>query len=216
MIRTVITDMDGTLIDSEGAIALAGKEALVDWGICCQLPDFLPFTGRGDDRFIGGVSEKYGVPYDPAMKLRAYEIYDATADERIRVFDWSERLLAFFKARGMKLGIASAADRFRVERNIKRLGFSPEDFDAVTSANDVTRQKPDPDVFLRAMEKMGADPRETVIFEDATMGVRAAKAAGAYCIAVTTSYDAEALYREGADLVMPDPARICDILEIFG
>ena len=68
MLRAVIYDMDGTLVDSEGAIALAGKEALVDWGIECQLPDFKPFTGMGDDKFIGGVAEKYGVKYTPDTK----------------------------------------------------------------------------------------------------------------------------------------------------
>ena len=62
-IRLVISDMDGTLIDSEGAIAQASAEALVDWGITCSPAEFKPFTGLGDNKFIAGVSEKYGVPY---------------------------------------------------------------------------------------------------------------------------------------------------------
>lgn len=215
MIRAVIYDMDGTLVDSEGAIAQAAKEALVDWGITCQLPDFLTFTGRGDDRFIGGVAEKYGVVYTPAMKQRAYEIYMATARERVTVYPWSKPLIDFFAGRGMKSAVASASDRVKVLYNIDAIGVSADRFDAVITASEVTRQKPDPEIFNKARKALGTRAEETLVFEDSLMGVKAAKAARMYCIAVTTSYDTPALYEAGADAVLPDPAVLCGLSRIF-
>ncbi len=215
MIRTVIYDMDGTLVDSEGAIALAGKEALVDWGIECQLPDFKPFTGMGDDRFIGGVAEKYGVPYTVEMKKRAYEHYMAKAEERVVVYPWSKRLVAYFAANGYKMAIASASDRVKVLCNVGLLGIPVERFDAIITADDVSRQKPDPEIFLTAMARVGARPEETLVFEDSLMGVKAAKAAGMKCIAATTSYNPPELYEAGADAVLPDLASVCEILHCF-
>lgn len=215
MIRTVIYDMDGTLVDSEGAIALAGKEALVDWGIECKLPDFKPFTGMGDDKFIGGVAEKYGVPYTTAMKLRAYEIYMEKADERVTVYPWSKRLIGFFAARGLKCAVASASDRVKVLRNIRCIGVDADCFDAVITASEVTRQKPDPEIFLKALAAVGGKASETLVFEDSLMGVRAAKTAGMKCIATTTSYSAPELYASGADSVLPELAALCEIFDIF-
>lgn len=216
MLRAVIYDMDGTLVDSEGAIALAGKEALVDWGIECQLPDFKPFTGMGDDKFIGGVAEKYGVKYTPDMKKRAYEIYLEKANERVVVFPWSKRLIEFFASRGFSSAVASASDRIKVLRNIECIGVSPESFGAVITASEVTRQKPDPEIFLKAAAALGADPAQTLVFEDSLMGVRAAKRAGMKCIALTTSYPEPELYREHADAVLPDPSVLANIFDIFG
>lgn len=212
-IRLVISDMDGTLIDSEGAIAQASAEALVDWGITASPAEFKPFTGLGDNKFIAGVSEKYGVPYTYDMNLRAYEIYERHMNERVVAYPWSSPMLSMLKARGMKIAIASAADRIRVVLNLKRLGFSEEDFAAVIAANDVAKQKPNPDVFLTAASHAGIDPAESLVLEDATMGVVAAKRAGASCMAVTTSYCAEELRKAGADFVTNDFSELAQLLK---
>ena len=55
-IKLIIFDMDGTLIDSEGAIGMAAQASLREYGISPELDEFLEFTGQGDDRFIGGVA----------------------------------------------------------------------------------------------------------------------------------------------------------------
>ena len=212
-IRLVISDMDGTLIDSEGAIALASAEALVEWGITASPEEFDPFKGLGDDKFVAGVAEKYGVSYTPDMKLRAYGIYGEKLEERVTAYPWSRPMLAMIRERGIKLAIASAADRIRVRLNLRRLGFTERDFDAVIAADDVTRQKPNPDVFLCAMERAGGNPGQTLVLEDSTAGVRAAKAAGALCMAVTTFYSADELRFAGADFVTDDFSELEDLLK---
>ena len=159
----------------------------------------------GDDKFIGGVAEKYGVKYTPDMKKRAYEIYLEKANERVVVFPWSKRLIEFFRVARVFLGGRvrvrpdKGAAQYRMYRRVARI------VRRVITASEVTRQKPDPEIFLKAAAALGADPAQTLVFEDSLMGVRAAKLAGMKCIALTTSYSEPELYRERADAVLPDP-----------
>lgn len=213
MINMVIFDMDGVLVDSELAIATSSQEALREWGVTAQIADFKEFTGMGDDKFIGGVSEKYGVPYDLKMKARAYEIYMETAEERVHVFPWSRPLMERLHSEGMKLAVASASDRVKVMRNIACIGVSPSLFEAIVTGSDVVRKKPFPDIFLKAFDMVRAacpetaadlDVTRTLVCEDALSGVCAARAAGMYCAAVTTSFDADALRKAGAHRITDD------------
>lgn len=203
MLRLIIFDMDGVLIDSEHAITLAAQEALkTGWGIDAAYGEFKRFTGMGENRFIGGVAELHGVPYDAAMKDLAYDIYCKTAGERVRVYGWSKPLTRSLVDDGYKIAVASAADLVKVRCNIGCIGVDERLFSAVITGSDVTRHKPDPEVFLKAARAVGIPPSEALVFEDAVSGVTAAKAAGMKCIAVTTSFGREALERAGADAVL--------------
>ncbi|MGD8447111.1 MAG: hypothetical protein PVI94_26660 [Desulfobacterales bacterium] len=75
MTKAVIFDMDGVMTDSEHLINKAAIAGLREYGIQPEPSDFLPFTGMGEDHYIGGVARKYGLTYIPQMKARVYEIY---------------------------------------------------------------------------------------------------------------------------------------------
>lgn len=211
-IKLVIFDMDGVLVDSEPAISLASKEALAEWGIEAELGDFHQFTGMGDDKFIGGVAEKYGRTYDIVMKKRAYEIYLNTAQERVNVYSWSKTIIDRLYNDGFILAIASASDIVKVECNIACIGADIKKLSAVITGSDVKNKKPAPDIFLRAAEKAGIMPADSLVIEDAVSGVQAAKAAGMICIAVTTSFTADKLYDAGADYIINDLNDAADII----
>lgn len=211
MTELIIFDMDGVLVDSEPAITLAAMDALSEWGVKAQYGDFKQYTGMGDDRFIGGVAEKYGVSYDLKMKARAYEIYLAKAGERVKVYPWSKNLIGTLAEKYL-LTVASASDWVKVECNIKCIGVDPGTFKAVITGSDVTRKKPFPDIFLKAAEKAGVKPENAVVIEDAVSGVCAAKAAGAKCVAVTTSFPKEKLLEAGADFVTDDLAEAPELI----
>ena len=203
MIKLVIFDMDGVLIDSEEAVTVAAVEALESWGIKASPSDFKQFTGMGENKFIGGVAELYGKEFDPAMKDLTYKIYVDTADERVTVYPWSKPIVSRLNQAGYKTAIASAADKIKVDCNVKCIGLDLSVFSAVITGSDVTRHKPNPDVFLKAAEKSGIAPQYSLVIEDAVSGVQAAKAAGMTCIALTTSFDEETLRNAGADYVLP-------------
>ena len=91
-----------------------------------------------------------------------------------------------------KMAIASSTPVENIELITQSLDIAGL-FDAVVSDKDVIRGKPDPEVFLLAVDKLGAAPADCIVIEDAVAGVRAAKDAGMKCIAVTTTNPTEAL-----------------------
>ncbi len=211
-IRGVIFDMDGVLCDSEPFIRQAAKEHLRRrFGIEAKDEDFLPFTGMGENRFIGGVAEKYGHSIElPADKIATYKIYLELIAGVMPPLPGAVEFLRSCKASGLKMAVASAADRMKVEGNLRQLGFAVEDFDAVITGSCVTKHKPDPECFLLAAEAMALPAEACLVVEDAVSGCQAAKAAGARCLGITTSFSAETLGEAGADSTAPDLSAVPD------
>ncbi|MBN1942286.1 MAG: HAD-IA family hydrolase [Phycisphaerae bacterium] len=206
----MIFDMDGVLCDSEPFIREAATRLLKErYGLSPQPEDFLPFVGAGDNRFIGGVAEKYGVRITlPDDKQRTYDIYLDLIRGRLQPFAGVREFIAACRARGLKLAIASASDQRKVNGNLAQIGLPHETFDAVVTGSDVTRHKPDPQCFLLAAERIGLPASQCLVVEDANNGCRAAKAAGALCLGITSSFPAEQLRRSGADFIAPDLAHV--------
>ncbi|HZK38755.1 MAG TPA: HAD-IA family hydrolase [Clostridia bacterium] len=213
MISTVIFDMDGVLVDSEEAITLAGIEALKDWGIDAKADDFKPFTGMGENKFIGGVAEKHGVAFTPDMKDKAYDIYIKKAKDRVTVYPWSKTVLDGMAQHGIRIALASAADAIKVACNLECIGVDKSIFSALVTGSDVKHKKPHPEIFLTAASKAGFEPSKTLVVEDALSGVQAAKAAGMQCLALTTSFSAAELYDAGADFVSQTLNDVFELIE---
>ena len=198
----IIFDMDGVLVDSEHAMRSAAIEALGRYGVKASHEDFYPFTGMGEDKFIGGVAEKYGYVYSTALKDEAYEIYCATAKQNVEVCPDVLETLHMLKAKGYKLAVASAADKIKVEANLACIGVNFSFFDAVVWGNEVVNKKPAPDAFLLAAKKMNVEPEKCIVFEDALGGIQAALAANMSAIGITTTFDKETLLSEGASYAL--------------
>lgn len=199
-IRAIIFDMDGVLTDSEPLINAAAIAMFKEKGLTVQPDDFLPFVGTGEDRYIGGVAEKYHFPLDlPAAKARTYEIYLELVPKQLRAFPGATELVHKCRATGLRLAVASSADRVKIEANLRQIGLPPEFWDAIVTGEEVVNKKPAPDIFLKAAAKLGLLPSECVVVEDAVNGVEAAKAARMRCVAVAQTFPAERLQK--ADLV---------------
>lgn len=208
MIEAIIFDMDGVIIDSEPFIREAAIRMFAEKGLTVQPEDFLPFTGAGEDRFIGGVAEKYGVKLDLVPdKARTYEFYGEIVKGRLDPLPGVHEFIAKARARGLKLAVASAADRVKVDINLSEIGLSEDAFDAVITGSDVTHKKPDPEIFVTAAAKMGVEPANCLVCEDAVNGTKAARAAGMRCLGITTSFTPEDL---GADWHAPNLAAAPD------
>lgn len=205
-LRGVIFDMDGVLCDSEAYICQAAIAMFRErYGFEPAPEEFLPFVGAGEDRYLGGVAEAHGVPLAlPEDKTRTYELYLEIIHGRMDPLPGAVSFIERCRGEGLKLAVASAADRMKVEGNLREIGVPPETFDAIITGSDVTNNKPDPEIFLRAAESMGVDPQSCLVVEDAHNGVRAAKAAGSRCLGLTTSFPADELLALGADATAPD------------
>ncbi|NWG75337.1 MAG: HAD-IA family hydrolase [Rubrivivax sp.] len=200
MIRAAIFDMDGVLTDSEPLINAAAVAMFREKGLTVQPEDFVPFVGTGENRYIGGVAEKYGFPIDIAdAKRRTYEIYLELVPERLEAFPGARELVVSCRAAGLKTAVASSADRIKIVANLRKIMLPPESWDAIVTGDEGLRTKPEPDIFLAAARLLGLSPQQCVVIEDAPNGVQAAKAAGMRCIAVAQTFPAGRL--AAADVV---------------
>ena len=213
-IKGVIFDMDGVLIDSEPFILEAAIQGLKQFGVNAEPEDFTPFIGAGETRYLGGPSEKYGVQFRPEMKTVVYAIYaDILKEHPNAVYDGVFDVINYVKSK-YKAAVCSAADLIKVQHNLNAIGVTPAFFDALVTGSDVTRQKPFPDIFLKGAELIGISPQKCVVVEDAINGIKAAKAAGAFSIGVTTSFSSDEL-REKAnpDYIIDNIRQLPETLE---
>lgn len=200
-IKGVIFDMDGVLVDSEPFICRAAMAMFAELGVKVKPEDFLEFVGTGENRYIGGVAEKYGVDIDiEKAKKRTYDIYLEIIVGNLKPLEGVHNFIKLCRDKGLKLAVASSADMRKVEGNLTEIGLPVNTFDAVICGEDVVNKKPAPDIFLLAAEKIGISAADCLVAEDAVTGVAAAKAAGAKCMALTTSFDADQLTY--ADLIV--------------
>lgn len=199
-IKAVIFDMDGVLTDSEPLINAAAIAMFKEKGLTVQPEDFHPFIGTGENRYIGGVAEKYGFPIDISeAKRRTYEIYLDLVPTDLSAFPGAVALVKRCQSAGLRVAVASSADLIKIEANLHKIGLPPQDWNVLISAEDVVHKKPAPDIFMAAARKLGLTPAECVVIEDAVNGIQAAKSAGMRCVAVAQSFAPDMLAQ--ADLV---------------
>ncbi len=199
-IQAVIFDMDGVLADSEPLICDAALAMFLERGLTVRAEDFSPFVGTGEHRYLGGVAEKYGFPLDLAdAKRRLYELYLEMVPIRLKAFPRAQDLVWTCQQAGLKVALASSADRVKINANLCQIGLPPEQWDTVVTGEEVAHKKPAPDLFLAAAYRLHLAPGHCVVVEDAVNGLQAAKAAHMRCLAVAHTFSADRL--QMADLV---------------
>jgi len=209
--KAIIFDMDGVLVDSEDVILQAALAGLKEYDVTASPEDFTPFIGAGEDRYIGGVAQKYGKPYKIEMKTRVYDIYLTLVNTHIKVYSGTNTILQFFSEKGFVMGIGSSADRVKVNANLKAAKIPVSFFRKIFCGEDVERKKPFPDIYIQTAAALGINPSQCCVIEDAVNGIKAAKSAGMAACGITTSFTEGELLAAGADAVV---SRIED-LQLF-
>lgn len=187
--------MDGVLVDSEPFICKAAIMMFSELGIKVLAEDFHPFVGMGENRYIGGVAENYGISVDiEQVKARTYEIYEIIVRGKLAPLPGAHEFISECSKKGFKLALATSADRVKMEVNLKEIGLSRDSFHSIITGLDVENKKPSPDIYIKAARSIGLEPEECLVVEDAVSGIKAGKSAGCRCLAVTSSFDASALH----------------------
>ncbi|CAD5196877.1 unnamed protein product [Musa acuminata subsp. malaccensis] len=204
-VSAVLFDMDGVLCNSEELSRLAGVDVFAEMGVPVTTDDFVPFMGTGEANFLGGVASVKGInDFDPeAAKKRFFEIYlDKYAKPNSGIgFPGALELVMECKRKGLKVAVASSADRIKVDANLTAAGLPVSLFDVIVSADAFEKLKPAPDIFLAASKSLNVPQSECIVIEDALAGVQAAKAAQMRCIAVTTTLSEDILQQAGPSLI---------------
>lgn len=202
-LKAVLFDMDGVLLESEKFINKAGVEMFREKGYDVDPDDFLEFTGMGENRYLGGVAEKNNIPFEQDRdKARTYEIYKDLVHGKIHPLPGVLDFIKKCKGRGLKIAVATSADRLKMEINLREIGLAIETFDATVNGLEIVNKKPAPDIFLLAAERLDTSAYHCLVVEDAVSGVIAGKTAGAKVLALTTTFSAVELSL--ADWIAPD------------
>ncbi len=207
----LIFDVDGLIGDTEPINAKVTIRVLDEmFGLKgVKYEDFAAGYGRGAEAYVKAGARVHGLELTDEQARAAAQVRERYLAETVR----KEGLPAFpgvldlihaaLGQDGFRLAIATSATRELSEAILEAVKV-PYQRMAYVSGSEVTKKKPDPQIFLIAIRRLGIEAARCVVFEDAPSGVRAAKAAGAKCIAVTNTVSAERL--SGADV-------ICDSLE---
>jgi len=202
-LKGILFDMDGVLVDSEEFIFEAARLMFAEHGVSVKPTDALPFVGTGENRYIAGIGEVNGFIVDIERdKARTYAIYEQITKGKLKALPGVKTFIDDCKAKGLKMAIASSADKVKILINLREIGLSEDNFQAIVNGQDVEHKKPFPDIYLLAAKQIELNPSECLVVEDAVSGVTAGKAAGAKCLALTTSFPAEKLTE--ADWICPD------------
>jgi len=194
MLKAILFDMDGVIIDSEDYIRDAAIEMFKEMGQQVKPEDFIPFIGAGENKYIGGVAEKYQLTIDiQKAKKRTYEIYDQMVKGSIQPLPGTDYFLALCHNYNLRTALVTSADRTKIEINLNALNMNQETFDVYVSGEDVKHLKPDPSIFIKTSALLGLNPADCLVIEDSVNGIRAAKKAGCQCIALKTSFSEENL-----------------------
>lgn len=193
-LKGILFDMDGVLVDSEEFICEAAIRMFKEKGLEAKAEDFVPFVWMGENRYLGGVAEKYHFPFDQEKdKQRTYEIYGELTKGKLKALPGVYHFVDQCRKKGLKIAIATSADKVKLEINLQALQFPDGTIDATVNGLEVELKKPDPEIYLVAARKLGLRPEECLVVEDAVSGIKAGKAAGCRVLAVLTSFPAEKL-----------------------
>ncbi len=191
MIRAVLFDMDGVLVDSEEYICRAAIMMFREKGLTVSESDFIPFIGTGEDRYLGGVAEKYAFPLDIKKdKLHTYQIYDEITRGKLKALQGVHEFIGRCREKKLKIAVATSADEMKMKINLREIGLSSSQFDTVVNGLEVTRKKPFPDIYLEAAKRLKVNPVNCLVVEDAISGMQAGVSAGCKVLAITSSFSA--------------------------
>lgn len=202
MIKAIIFDMDGVLIDSTKYVWKSYNVILEKEGVHIDQETMERDLGRPLKDFLEGLKKDPGVKdIDPVeFDREASELQIKFMKEQFENNSDLVNLMKNLKEKNLKLAVATSSFKGRAEKILSLLGIR-DYFDVVVTMEDVTNHKPHPDVFLKAAEGLGVSPEECVVIEDAVSGISAAKRGNMKVVALLTEFQSREELKE-ADLII--------------
>lgn len=182
MIKAIIFDFDGLIIDTETAWYLAFKEVLHDHNVDLPLDLFVKCIGTKDTELNNYIEEKLGKDKIDVIQKLAHDNH-ITKMESVDIRAGVREYLEDAKRLGLKNGLASSSTRTWVEGFLKQFQLF-DYFEVIKTGDEVEKVKPDPTLYIKAVEALNINAAEAIAFEDSANGAKAAIAAGLKCVIV--------------------------------
>ncbi len=203
MLRGVIFDMDGVIVDSEPLHLQAEKKLFDSFGVTLTDKELQGYMGRSPRVLLESIIERYGFNTSfeelyPVHQKNLLQLYDEKAELFPRLMD----LVKILKSSHIDMAVASSSSKSLISLVLKKFHLSFY-FKVAVSGDEVKRPKPNPDIFLETVSKLGHHPSECVVIEDSTAGVQAAKSAGAACVGFRSPHSGNQDLKT-ADIIVDD------------
>lgn len=217
--KTVLFDMDGVLYDSMKFHAIAWNRAMAKYGIDMPEIEGYKYEGmRGVETIAIKCREQWG---KEISEIQAHEMYMEKSRifhslTKAQIMPGVQELQRFMLSQGLNITVVTGSGQPLLLAGLAKDFAGLIDADKIVSAKDVRHGKPAPDPYLLGMQRMGSKPEETIVMENAPLGVMAGRAAGCFVIGVNTGPlpDTE-LSENGANVVFHNIFEVKDALEAF-
>jgi beta-phosphoglucomutase family hydrolase len=182
LIKAVIFDLDGVVVESEKAHIAAEKQTLLEYGVKISADELHKYTGTTAKFMFSELIRQYRI------NTTFEEMFQQKEDILFRLLEEDAEptkgiitLLRKLRSKKIKLAIGSGSTKKQIRYVLNKLDIA-HFFDSVVGAEDIVHGKPDPETFLRASAELDVDPSECLVVEDSELGVQAAKRAHMKCI----------------------------------
>ena len=211
LINAVIFDMDGVLTDSMKYHIESWNYAFNQLDIFPSKEDFALLEGMSYKETIEFISEKYNAKLNQNEKDKIYSIKKDKLSEifHFEIYPEIPSLLKFLKKQNLQLAVVSGANKEFVDNIINK--FFKDEFEIVITGDDVQKGKPNPEPYLKAIEKLGSPIEKLIVIENAPLGIQSAKEAKLQTFALTTTLDKEHLKK--ADKIFSSHSELIEYFE---
>ncbi|MBO7265341.1 MAG: HAD family phosphatase [Alistipes sp.] len=205
MLKGLLFDMDGVLVNNLDVHREAFAEFFRRYGVNRTFDELNRHFGRGNDDIMGDlmpreIVERVGIRELGNQKEAIYrEIYAP----KIKPQEGLLEFLAESEREGLRSAVGSSGFLANVDFVLDRCDIRRY-FDAIVAGDQVTKCKPDPEIYLTAAAKLNLKPSECIVFEDAEAGIEAGKRAGMVVVALATTFPREFLENTEADIIIDD------------
>jgi HAD superfamily hydrolase (TIGR01509 family) len=208
MIKAVIFDMDGTLLNSEELWFSSARDILKKYNAALTEREYRAWVGRDETPLLHEKAAAGGYKADgrALSAERAELVLDTVYDYPMKADENLMKLIPELKGKGIRIGLATGTRSIVTVAFLQKLEIK-EVFDAIITSTDVTNKKPDPETYFACAKALEVSPEECLVFEDSSTGVESAKAAGMICIAVPTNLSISQDFSR-ADLVVNERKKI--------
>ena len=205
MLKAVLFDMDGVIVDTEPLHYKAYKKMFAKVGIEVSSEMYEGFTGQSTYEICKQLCAYFNLMRDPQELVQIKRNYFTKLffdDDDLKLLDGVEELINNYFDHGLTLVVASSASMFTINNVMKRFNLD-RFFSNKLSGADLKASKPHPEIFINAAKAANILPNECFVIEDSTNGIKAAKRAGIYCVAYKSKHSKNQDYAL-ADMVITD------------